>query len=310
MIDFRYLLIAIIAIFLALGIGIVMGSGLIGGEVVQGLRGQARDLFAENDDLRRQIIQLEDREEDNNTFLSAVEPLLVDGELIGEEIVVFEIEGTEGELFESLQQVVEEADGEIATRIEIRNRLALEEEGSVDELAGAIGADGTDPEDLRVDLAALLGAELGAEASGRNLGPRDTSSEEVEALVADLADAGFLSLESFGDRLVPPGSSFVIVGGSPEAAPFATEDPVRALSMSLDEQGRRVLVAETSDSVWELAGAVRSDDEVAAEVSTVDNAETIAGRINVALALGQSNLGGAMHLGIKSGAGPAPSPPG
>lgn len=308
MIDFRYLLITIIAIFLALGMGIVMGSGLIGGEVVEGLRGQARGVLRANDELRRQIIDLETRQDENNAYLSAIEPLLVDGQLLGDELVVFDIEGSDGELFGAVERVVEEADGEVATRIELRNRLALSEDGSPEELGSLLQSESDGAEELRAELAEVLGDELGAAASVRNLGPRTTSSEALEALLQDLNDAGFVATERFGDRLVPPGANFLIIGGSTEDPAWSTGEVVRALAMALDGQGRRVLVGETSDSVWEVVDAVRSDDEVAAEISTVDNAETIAGRIDVALVLGRASPTPALHLGTKDGAAPAPTP--
>ncbi|MDQ3955132.1 MAG: copper transporter [Actinomycetota bacterium] len=308
MIDFRYLLITIIGIFLSLGVGIVMGSGLIGGRVVRGLRGEARQVLSANDELRRQIIDLEARQDENDEFLSAIEPLLVDGQLIGDQLVVFDIEGSDAALFDAVEGVVEEADGEVASRIELRNRLALSEDGSRQELAALLESESTEAEELRVEFVDLLGNALGAAASGRNLGPRATSSQALEGLLQDINDAGFVTTEGFGDRLVPPGANFLIIGGSTETPGWPTEEVVRALAMALDGQGRRVLVSETSDSVWELVNAVRSDDEVAAEISTVDNAETIAGRIDVALALGRTSPTPALHLGTKDGAAPAPTP--
>lgn len=309
MIDFRYLLITIIGIFLALGVGIVMGSGLIGGELVEGLEREAEEVVSVNGELREQIIDLEAQQDENNEYLTAIEPLLVDGRLIGDQLVVVDIEGSEGELFGAVESVVEEADGEIAARIVLRDRLALDEEGSAEELATLLESESTDPAELRAELAGLLGGGLGAEASGRNLGPRDTSSDALDALLQDFNDAGFVATERFGDRLVPPGSNFLIIGGSTEEPAWPTDEVVRALAMNLDEEGRRVLVAETSDSLWQLVDAVRSDDEAASEISTVDNAETIAGRIDVALALGQTNPTPAVHLGTKSGAVPAPTSP-
>jgi Copper transport outer membrane protein, MctB len=291
MIDFRYLLITIIGIFLALGVGIVMGSGLIGGEVVDALEREAEDVLRVNGELRQQIIDLETKQDENNEYLTAIEPLLVDGRLIGDQLVVVDIEGSEGELFDAVEQVVEEADGEIASRIELRSSLVLDEEGRAEELAALLESESTDPAELRTEIAELLGRAL-------------------EALLQDFSDAGFIAVERFDDRLVPPGANFLIIGGGPEEPAWPTEEVVRTLAMNLDDEGRRVLVAETSDSVWELVDAVRSDDEAAAEISTVDNAETIAGRIDVALALGQSNPTPALHLGTKSGAAPAPTPPG
>jgi hypothetical protein len=264
----------------------------------------------DNRDLRGQIVDLETQQDQNNDYLTSIEPFLVDGRLLGEELVVFDIEGSDGDLFEAFQGVVEEADGEVASRIEFRNGLELNDETSIEELAALLGSELRNPARLRLELADLLGRELGGEASGRNLGPRDISSEAVEALLQELNDQGLVGIERFGDRLVPPGADFVIIGGNTETPTWSPEGVVRALGAALDNEGRRVLVAETSDSVWELVDVIRSDEEMEAEISTVDNAETIPGRIDVALALGQANPTPAVHLGTDEGAEPAPTPPG
>ena len=88
MIDFRYHLVSIVAVFLALAIGIVLGSTELQGTTLDALRGV-------NNSLTRQLSAAEAQRGDyaqqagaSDAFLKTAEPKLLDGMLSGDRVVI------------------------------------------------------------------------------------------------------------------------------------------------------------------------------------------------------------------------------
>ena len=77
MIDFRYHLVSIIAIFFALATGIILGAGPLDEQVDQTLVDQIPQLRDENQQLRDQIVALEADLAYEETFVDSSAPLLV-----------------------------------------------------------------------------------------------------------------------------------------------------------------------------------------------------------------------------------------
>ena len=59
MVDFRFHLISIVAVFLALGLGILVGTGFLGGALVEELEGNIEAAEARNAENTQRITQLE-----------------------------------------------------------------------------------------------------------------------------------------------------------------------------------------------------------------------------------------------------------
>lgn len=310
LIDFRYFLISIVAVFLALGIGIVMGSGVLGGPILEGLESQIRDVLNRNNELQQEVIDLDRQVDDKNDFANAIEPLLVDGALTGAEVVVFEIDGSDGDLVEGISRVVEEADGSLATQITLNEALTLDDEEKAGALAELLDASTTDPAVLRAELGRRLGEMSAAAAEGTDL---ETGSRlediRIQNLLEELAESDLVSVNLSTGTVIPPGSVFVVAAGSTDSAPFDGASFVEGLGEELDASGDHLVAAETEDSAWGLIGEIRRDDETTEIISTIDNADTPQGRVALALTLDLPPSMPAVHLGVKEGAaGPLPSP--
>lgn len=74
MIDFRYHLVSIVAIFLALSVGIVLGTTLLEDPVIKASEGLANQLREGNNELRDQVEALQRREAGNDAFVVADTP--------------------------------------------------------------------------------------------------------------------------------------------------------------------------------------------------------------------------------------------
>ncbi len=311
MIDFRFFLISTVAVFLALGIGIVMGSGVLGGPILEGLEIRADAVVERNDDLRREIAGLETEQAEQQEFTSAVEPELLAGELINEDVVVVQMEGTEDSLIDSIETLVEEGGGELPTRIVLTSRFALEGDGDAGDLARIIDAQATDPEDLRRLAGAEMGSTLGASASEGTVDPKNgLARAQALDMLEDLEDEDFVTIDRREEQaVIPLDALFIVAAGAETSPPFDPGQMLANLAGRADDRGTNVVVAEPSGSSWDVVSEVRDDTTFSDEVSTVDHGDSTAGRVAIAWSLPMEREVG--HWGTDDGADAVvPAPPG
>src|SRR5919106_2455606 len=125
MIDFRYHLVSIVAVFLALGIGILMGSLVLGEALVKQLRSDLEGIEDRNDRLRAETLQLSQQLEDNEQFALDVRPYLIEGRLDTERVVLFVFEGTDGGMVDQVRDSITDSGGVVATTVTLRDKLAV-----------------------------------------------------------------------------------------------------------------------------------------------------------------------------------------
>ncbi|WP_341855249.1 copper transporter [Brachybacterium sp. GPGPB12] len=83
MIDFRYHLVSLISVFLALAVGIVLGAGPLRENLGDQLAGQVERLRTEQERLRTEAERLAGENDQLSSFITEVGPELVDGTLEG-----------------------------------------------------------------------------------------------------------------------------------------------------------------------------------------------------------------------------------
>jgi hypothetical protein len=291
-IDFRYHLISIIAVLLALSLGIVTGSGFLGEPLLRGIRAQAQRVAEQNRELGR-------RADSSEAALLALEPEIVEGALLGQRIVVIRFGGSDDAAMQSVEATISDAGGSLAKTIVLNERLVLADEALLDELEGILGRPASTPDELRAAFADALGRDLTAVANEGQPG----RSESLRRLLDGLAESGYLSVDGADGQSVPLGARFVIVGGSQGPPPFPVDDVVVTLASRLAARNGSVVVAESASSTWGLTSAVREDAFSRTSVWTVDNTDQVLGRIAFALALQRSAQRPAGHYGTDPDAG-------
>lgn len=280
MIDFRYHIVSIVAVFLALGIGLLMGSGVVGEPLLDNIRDRARDVQDFNDRLKDDVVGLEQELSISRSFVEAVEPMLVEGRLAGEQVVIVDVAAGDVPLDSMMEMLEDRAGATVASIVTISEDFALAAEEDAADMARIIGSTAT-PEELRVEAAVQLGEMIAAlSEGGRNTQGRDD-------LIQAMEDEGFLDVaEEEEARPVPPGASVVITASGVTDPTFRIDQVVTALGRAAAEGGvSRVAVVETSDSVWGIAGSVRGDGDLSNIIATVDNVDKLSGRIALAMAL-------------------------
>lgn len=312
MIDFRYHIVSIVAVLLALSAGVVLGSGLIGGPLLDDIQRRVDDIRATNDELRQLAEERSSRLEELEGFASSVEPYLLPGILEGAKVTIIEVEGIPDSLRDSVSTAVGQAGGEVTGTIRLLDELDLDTEIKVDELALALGSVSGDPEDLRVQFASALATRLSSASQVGSAGPGDQAAARgrLEQMLVELEDAGFVEAEEAAQGpLVPTDAAFVVLAGSSDEPGYEIEPLLTRFVAELGARRLTTLVAEADESVWDVIPAVLEDSEVAERVATVAGADTPFGRIAFAVTLSPALEGEIGHHGVGSDAGPAlPSP--
>jgi Copper transport outer membrane protein, MctB len=304
LIDFRYHLISIVAILFALGIGILMGSAVLDDRILSGLENQVDDLSARNGELRGEVERLTDRLEAAESFAVAAEPRITDGALLGEAVVLIEFEGTDGNLIDNVRERVTRAEGRVATTISITDKFSLGDQSERDELALILRSTLTEGAELRAEAGRLFGERASTSAAGSPRSPDAATPDRLlNSLLEELEQADFIGVDRQDETItVPTGASFLIIGGNDSAPPFELREFLLELTTQLGEQGAGVLVAEPATSRWDLVTAVREDGQARNEVTTVDQADTAAGRVAIVLGLELTESDVAGHYGVRAGA--------
>lgn len=292
MVDFRYHIVSIVAVFLALGIGLLMGSGVVGEPLLDNIRERARDVQAFNERLKDDVDGLEHELSVSRSFVESVEPMLIEGRLTDEQIVIVDVASGDVPL-DSLMETLEDGAGAtVASIITLSDDFALVAEEDVADLARITGSSAT-AEELRVEAATDLGGRIAALAEGRR---GDSARPD---LIEVLEEEGFVDLaEEQEETPVPPGASVVIAASGDTDPTFRVDQVVTALGEAA-ASAAPVVVVETSDSAWGIVGSVRGDGDLANLIGTVDNVDKLSGRIALAMALDRAEEG-AGHFGEKS----------
>jgi hypothetical protein len=294
MIDFRFHLISIIAVLLALSIGIVTGSGFLGGRLLQEVRSAARRVSNRNEALRLQNAEITERADAAEAALQALEPTLLEGTLVARRVLMVEFEGSDDEASREVRAALERAGAQVVGIIRLRNTLALDEPGAPTELESVLGSSGS-PAELRLALADALGRELNAAA--RHPGVQAS----VDQLLAGLERIGLVAAENLPE-IVPSDTDFVVSGGAVVDPAWPVADFTVTLAQRLAGRGTGVVVAEPAQSTWDLTGAVRRDGVTQTMVWTVDNSDTVLGQLASVLVLERAENRPADHYGTAPGA--------
>lgn len=294
MINLRYHIVSLSAVFLALGLGILAGTTVIDQEVVKRLEGNTRALERDLQEVRVNVSALEREIGVWEGFGRAVVPSLLQGRLAGRGVVLVADRGTPADLLRDLSDTFALAGANRPTRVLLTDRWKLDQAATVQQLASAVGAGNVPREEVLARAANRLAARLGGSSDPR--ADRD--------LIRILENSGFLDVDDLPDAgAFPTANALVVVvtSGAENAVP--DEDTFFIPFLRVITSRRIVGVAEPTGAVRSMAEKVRGDRPLARSICTVDHADTVAGRLSLVYALRDLGAGNvAAHYGVRNGA--------
>ena len=315
MIDFRYHLVSIVAVFLALAIGIVIGASALKPDVVK---------FFDNASTREQrtistqqanIRNLENQLASNQAFAQAAAPRLLSGLLAGQQVALVTAPGADATTVNGVTAALKLAGAEITTQAALQPSFFDTSAGTQISLKAL--AQQTAPPGLLLQTTGVNPLIAGQQEAAQVLAAAlvtkegaDLPADQVNNILTRFAQQGFLQLNPAGGSAATHQATLavVIIPGSP---PVADANPANLALISVAEQ-----LSLSSSSHVVLAGSLAgsgpgsaidelSSGSAGAQLSSVDNADKEVGQILVAQALSYLLTG---HKPAAYGTGAVPSP--
>ena len=320
-VDFRYHLVSIVAVFLALAVGIVVGTAALNGPVVDGLRGDIDRLTEDNRTLEDRVEGLQAQVGASDAAAAQLVPRLVDGALAEQPVLLVTTEDAPAELAERLVPVLAAAGASVTGRLDVRPALGDQQSRQLveDLVAQVLPAQVELPDGSPVERAA---AELAAALS---TGPdaAQVEEEEAQAVVSAFQEADLVSFDSAAPDDALTSATLVVVltgpgsGREPSIEQTQQLEALLSLAQAFDDRSQGVFVAGPAAEPGGLVAALRAQSTTSGDVSSVDGVDRGLGSVGLVAALAEQRSGGVGQYGGGPGAtaplpasGPAADPSG
>jgi hypothetical protein len=289
MINFRFHLASLVAIFLALALGVVIGAGVIDRGVVDALDNRldrvserADRIESENEELRSEISE---QNEDN----AALAPHALGNRLANADVGVIAVRGVDGDRVTATVDALSQGGATVTGVLWLEDAWNLDDGDQVNAMAEAIGSESRRPATLR--------AQAWQEVAQRMTEPvlsGEPIPEAADDVLVRLRDAGFLGFddvqEETGIEQFPGiAPSLVLVVGSDGDVPAS--DVVMDAADSITSFDLPLVVGDVYDPDAGDAGSRGTDltelrdSDLSEIVSTVNDVDRPVGPVTVALAV-------------------------
>jgi Copper transport outer membrane protein, MctB len=339
-IDFRYHLVSIVAVFLALAIGIVLGSTELQGPTYNLLNQTTAKLQNEYNQASSERDVAQQQADLGENYAQAVEPVVLHNLLAGQRLLIITEPGAPPSVATAISDAAtQDAGATVTGQIALQSKFFDNSDTTLDALNqinlamsaadGIVLNTGTPYQQQAAQViageiltrASLLSAGQQATtaqpSTQPSTGPSSGSAQETDAqtMLGAYANAGFLTISG---QPAAPATLAVIV--TPQTAPSdGLADPLDQLLAPVAEElaaksSATVVAAVSADSGPTSPIAALRASTATSKVSTVDDADFVAGQSVVIQALAtQLNGGNPGSYGIANGASavapsPAPTP--
>ncbi|OBJ62098.1 copper transporter [Mycobacterium asiaticum] len=307
MISLRQHAISLAAVFLALAIGVVLGSGFFSDTVLSSLRNEKRDLAAQVSTLNDQRNALNEKLGAANTFDAQVLGRIVHDALAGKTVVLFRTPDAKDDDVAAVSKIVGQAGGSVTGTVTLTHEFV--EANSGEKLRSVVNSSilpaGTQLSSKLVDQGSQAGDLLGI-ALLANTNPQAPAVDDTQrsTVLAALRETGFITYQP-NDHIAAANAAVVVTGGGLPADAGNQGVTVARFTAALAPHGSGAVLAGRDGSAGGSAAVAvaRADAGMAAAISTVDDVDSEPGRITAVLAL-HDLVGGAHpgHYGTGHGA--------
>ncbi len=271
----RYHIASLVAVFLALTVGLLLGTlivdqGLLADEqerLFKSIRNDVNKINDQNRELQREVTALRD-------FQRQVLPVAVDGRLDESSVTVLTLVSGQDELMNEVAQTLDLAGGS-TSRVQLNMKdVDLGNTAYVDVLTDVLGE------------TELAGGELEKHFWGRVA--KELTAQEPPVVIDSLSAAGLFS----ADATDTFGLDIVVLAADDRS--IGSRD-ILFLDALAGLEGVNVIAVETSDLKPSRIAAYKLRS-----VSTVDNVESVSGKISLIYLLAKRDV--TAHFGVKSAA--------
>ena len=304
MINFRFHIVSLIAVFLALALGIVMGATVVNRAIVDRLNNRidtveanANKRKAQSDQLRNEVGQL-------HGYIDSAKDFAVTGRLNGVTVATIATRGVDGDAVKQTVQLAQRAGAQDVGILWLEEKLTLGDNEALRQLGDALGVPADDAKATRDAAWSALATRLAGGGSGGN-------SDVLNAL----ENAGFVKFETVGDQAGEnfslttfPGSGARVLLIDGTNGRVAANDVLAPLTNALVANRVRVVAAEVFDEKdggpdrGSMLSPIRKNDDLTQNVSTVDDLDLTEGHVSAVLALADLGRNVVGQYGFGAGA--------
>jgi hypothetical protein len=286
-IDFRYHLVSIIAVFLALAVGLAVGSTALSGKAEEALTAAQHRALADNNSLRKDDKLLQEEVSVDQAVATANSKTILDGLLANERVVLIAAPGADGAELSGLSTALRQADATVTGEVQLNNSFTTTTGQTEDALTA-----------LAHSLAAQAGLALaqdptnqlvaGQQAAGQVLADSMVSSSGTETstssqnILNGFSQAGYITVVSGAPADQPAQLAILVTPAGPP--PQSSSQVLVTFAQELKSAGGATVMAGAVTSIG-AGSAISAEDSAGPLVSTVDNADTESGQILVVDAL-------------------------
>jgi len=284
-INFRYHVVSLTAVFLALAIGLVVGTAALNGPVADSLKERVNGLSNQNQQMRQAVQSMEKELELEEEFTAQLAEVVLPGTLTGKRVLVVSLP-TGRDHTEGVIRMLQLAGAQVS-RVDLQDKfINPDNNNNLLELAVTAARPTSAP------TADLPGNGNGVEKSSALLatvlldrapGAAPVSEADRRAVLAAYTNANYLTTD---DPVTGSAEAVVLVSGQPyvDKDSAKKDESVLNVAVQFDRAGT-VVVGGNGSAGGNVVAAVRSDPVLVQSISTVDNANTVQGQLVTALAL-------------------------
>lgn len=297
MINFRYHVVSLVAVFLALAVGIALGATILGDRLSQGIVTQAAQDRKTVQDLRAQLDQRRVIENYDNDYAKLVAPGLIAGTLNGQQVALVAMPDAPGSVVDSVTTAVKAAGGQVSTVVAVHGEVfdptkAADVLTAVKPFTGATGVQAADP------VVAQFGAVLARGVLAHTTTSRDATGTNV---VYALKGAKLISTSSDTDLR----AQLLVIVPAPTIDPRPPSNLLSAhvdFAAALAKGAAGAVVAGPNSDGFDGTdvATIRASSAASGMMSTVDVADLPSGVSTVVLALRDANGGKHGHYGAST----------
>lgn len=293
-------MVSLTAVFLALAIGLVVGTAALNGPVADSLRENVNELRKDNQQMRQAVNNMEEQLDREDDFAAEIAGTFLPGRLTGKRVLVLSLpfgrDNTEG-----VVKMLQLGGADVVGRVDLQDKF-INPDNNNDLLELAVTA----ARPTNAPTTNLPGNGHGVETSSALLatvlldGVSDAtpiSEADRRAVLAAYTNANYLTTS---ERLTASAEAVVIVSGQPyiDKDSAKKDESVVKVAKEFNQTGATVVAGNGSEG-GNVVAFVRGDAVLAGSISTVDNANTVQGQLVTALTLVQQvNENKAGHYGV------------
>ncbi|GAA2658655.1 copper transporter [Paractinoplanes durhamensis] len=303
MINFRYHVVSLTAVFLALAIGLVVGTAALNGPVADNLKNQISALNKDLGNKRDQINQYRDEVNKNQDFATEIAPFYLADKLANRKLAVIALPGT-SEYADGVIAMLKVAGATVTAKVTVQDKF-FDPNMNIEllDLAGQSSQPSITMEGLPLnsDGVETASAQLASTLLLHVTGTQQPTTTDVTAVLTAYSKGSYISVDK---GALGGAEGTVIVSGEPYTDKDAAKKGTSMVTMT--DQFHKVkplVVAGFGVGDGNLVSAVRGDPTLVKEISTVDNASTVQGQVATAMVTAERVVQGKIgQYGLAAGA--------